>query len=344
MTTLRNAKLDATGWSTLVVVAAFAAFPAFANDYQTSILAKFLAFAIFALSLDLIWGYAGVVNFGHAIFFGLGAYGMGVTLRFIDMPGATYLAVLAAILVPMLCGIVLGYFLFYGRVGGVFFGVVTLALTGVVQSIIIVSIDLTGGMNGLYDYPIPLLGVPGLWEFEWFGADVPYYIALAGALGCWLLARWIVNSDLGRALRGIRENEDRVEFLGYNVPLLKLVIFAISCGMAGFSGALYVPVGFISPELAGLAMSASVLVWVAVGGRGTLVGALIGALVVNYLQTLLSDALVVLWLLIVGLFFILVVLFWPGGVVGAATSPWTRRRLAALLPLIRPKARSDAAH
>ncbi len=344
MTAFRSPKFSTRRWATLAVVAAFAVFPAFANDYETSILAKFIAFAIFALSLDLIWGYAGVVNFGHAIFFGLGAYGMGITLRFVDLPGATYLAVLAAILLPMLWGALLGYFLFFGRVSGVFFGVVTLALTGVVQSIIIVSIDITGGMNGLYDYPIPLLGIPGLWEVEWFGADVPYYVALVGALGCWWLARWIVNSDLGRALRGIRENEDRVEFLGYNVPLLKLVIFAISCGMAGFSGTLYVPVGFISPELTGLALSASVLVWVAVGGRGTLVGALIGALVVNYLQTLLSDAMVVLWLLIVGLFFILVVLFWPGGLVGAATSPWARRRLAIFRALIRSKGQSDAAH
>lgn len=304
-------------------------FPGMADDYQTSILAKFLAFGVFALSLDLIWGYAGIVNFGHAIFFGCGAYAMGITLRFLDIPGATYIAALAAILVPMVVGLVLGYFLFYGRVSGIFFGVVTLALTGAVQSLIIINIDLTGGLNGLYDYPIPVLGIPGIWEFEWFGANVPYYISLAGAAIAFWIARFIVTSDFGRIMRGIKENEDRVEFLGYNVPAIRLVIFVIACGMAGFSGALYVPVGFISPELAGLAMSTGVLVWVAVGGRGTLIGAFIGALLVNYLQTLLSDALVVLWLLIVGVFFILVVLFWPGGVMDLAKSPWVSRNLAA---------------
>ena len=306
-------------------------FPVFAGDYQTGILAKFLAFGVFALSLDLIWGYAGVVNFGHAIFFGLGAYAMGIVLKFLPVPGATYLAVLAAIGVPALIGMVLGYFLFYGRVSGVFFGVVTLALTGVARSLIIVGIGLTGGMNGLYGYPNPKLGLPGIWEVEWFGADVPYYVSLAGAVGCYLLARFIVRSDFGRAIRGIKENEDRVEYLGYDVRLIKLVVFMISCGMAGFSGALYVPVGFISPDLIGLGMSASVLVWVAVGGRGTLIGAFIGAIAVNYLQTLLSDALVVLWLLIVGVFFIAVVLFWPGGIVGLLRTGWVRRRFGRYL-------------
>ncbi len=315
----------------LLVLALLAVFPALASDYQTNLLSKFLAFAILALSLDLIWGYAGVVNFGHAIFFGLGAYAMGLVLKYVDLPGVTYLAILAAIAVPLLAGMILRLFLFYGRVSGVYFGVVTLALTGVVQQLIIVSTELTGGMNGLYGYAAPRIGIPGLWEVELFEANAAYYTTLLGAASCFWLARWLVRSDFGRVIQGIRENETRIEYLGYDVPLLKLVIFSISCAMAGFSGALYVPVGFISPDLVGLGMSAAVLVWVAVGGRGTLVGAILGALLVNYLQTLLSDALVVLWLLIVGVFFITVVLFWPGGIVGLLRSP----RLQARLPFLR---------
>lgn len=316
----------------IAILIFFIAFPAMVNDYQTGLLAKFLVFGILALSLDLIWGYAGIVNFGHAIFFGLGAYSMGIVLRFVDVPGVTYLAIIAAVLVPMLLSLVLGYFLFYGRVSGVFFGVVTLALTGVAHSIIVVNIDLTGGMNGLYGYQMPKLGIPGIWEFDLFGANIPYYSALIGALVCYAIARRIIRSDFGRIIKGIKENEERIEFLGYNVPLIKLMIFMISCSMAGFSGALYVPIGFISPDLVGILMSASVLVWVTVGGRGTLYGAFIGALVVGYLQTLLSDVYVVMWSLIVGLFFISVVLFWPGGLVGLASAG-----LAKWMPLKPPK-------
>lgn len=306
------------------------AFPALASDYQTGLLAKFLVFGIFALSLDLIWGHAGIVNFGHAIFFGSGAYAMGMILKFLDAPGATYLAALGGVLAPALLGLALGYFLFFGRVSGVFFGVVTLALTGAAHSLIIVNIDYTGGMNGLYGYGTPRLGIPGLWELDWYDANVSYYTAAIGAVASYLVARWVVRSDFGRAIRAIRENEERAEFLGYNVPLLKLIVFTIACAMAGFSGVLYVPVGFISPDLIGIMMSASVLVWVAVGGRGTLIGAFVGALVVNYLQTVLSDVLVVLWLLLVGLFFMLVVLFWPGGIVGLLRVAWLRNRLRAL--------------
>jgi urea transport system permease protein len=315
----------------VAVVAVFLiVFPIFVGDYQTSLLAKFLVFGIFAVSLDLIWGYGGIVNFGHAIFFGSGAYAMGMILKFVEIPGATYLAVLGGVLGPALLGLAMGYLLFYGRVSGVFFGVVTLALTGAAHSLIIANIDYTGGMNGLYGYQPPRLGIPGLWEIDWYDPAVSYYTAVAGAVASYLFARWLVVSDFGRAVRAIRENEERAEFLGYNVPLLKLIIFTIACAMAGFSGVLYVPIGFISPDLIGIMMSASVLVWVAVGGRGTLIGAFVGALVVNYLQTLLSDAFVVLWLLLVGLFFILVVLFWPGGVIGLLRTDWLRDRLRAL--------------
>ncbi len=300
-------------------------FPLIFSEYDTSILAKFIVFGIFALSLDLIWGYSGIVNFGHAIFFGGGAYVMGAVLKALTIPGATYVAILAAIVLPMLLSAFLGYFLFYGRVSGVFFGVVTLALTGVVQSIVIVSASITGGMNGLFDFPSPRLSFPGLPAIDLSHPRAAYYVAVAAAVACFFFARSIVRSDFGRVLRCIQENEERVEFLGYNVPLIKLAIFTISCGMAGLAGALYVPVGFISPDLVSIERSAAVLIWVAVGGRGTLAGAFIGALFVNYLQTLLSDQFVVLWLLFIGMLAILVVLFWPDGIVGLVARKDTHR-------------------
>lgn len=316
-------------WLLAGLLAALCVFPQLASDYQTSLLAKFIVFGIFALSLDLIWGYSGIVNFGHAIFFGVGAYAMGIALKYLPYPGATYLAVLFAIVVPMGIGILLGYFLFYGRVGGVFFGVVTLALTGVVQSIVIVSSGLTGGMNGLFDFPPPKLGIPGVVEFDLFSPTVAYYTVVAAAIGCYLLCRAIVNSDFGRVIQAIREDEERVEYLGYNVPFLKTVIFAIACAIAGFSGALYVPLGFISPDLLGIERSAVVLVWVAVGGRGTLIGAFVGAITVNYLQTFLSDQFVTLWLLFIGVLAILVILVWPTGIVGFFKAPFARSFLSS---------------
>ena len=305
----------------VLVILFLALFPAFASDYQVGLLAKFLVFGIFALSLDIIWGYSGIVNFGHAIFFGAGAYAMGITLKFIAVPGVTYLAILLGIGFPALLALGMGYLLFYGRVSGVFFGVVTLALTGAAHSIIIVNSDFTGGMNGLYGFTTPSLGIPGVWEISWYDPLVAYYTAMVCSIACLAFSYWLVRSDFGRVLGAIRENEDRAAFLGYNIPKIKLIVFCISCAMAGLSGVLYVPIGFISTDLIGVMMSASVLVWVAVGGRGTLIGAFVGALLVNYLQTLLSDSFVVFWQLIVGVFFILVVLFWPGGMVGLIKSP-----------------------
>ena len=308
----------------LAIIIVLAAFPYFFSNYQTSLLAKFLVFGIFALSLDLIWGYSGVVNFGHAIFFGCGAYAAGITLKYTGFDGATYLAIAAGVVLPVLLAAFLGYMLFYGKVSGVFFGVVTLALTGAVQSIIIVNSDITGGLNGLYGYPTPTLGWPGLWSVSWYHPLAAYYTAAVGAVGCYLLSRWLVHSDFGRGIQAVRENEERAEFLGYDVPKMKLIIFTIACGMAGLSGVLYLPVGFVSPDLVAVTMSASVLVWVAVGGRGTLVGAFVGTLLVNYLQTVLSDNFVAYWLLIVGVFFILVVIFWPGGIVGLVRARFAR--------------------
>ena len=323
-----------------LLTVALLAFPSIASEYQISILAKFIVFGIFALSVNLIWGYGGIVSFGHAIFFGGGAYATGLMLRYVPVPGSTWLAIVVAILAMAALGMMISYFLFYGRVSGVFFGVVTLALTGVMQSIVIVGGSVTGGLNGLYDFPIPKIGIPELVEFDLFRPSVAYYAALAGAILSILAARFLIGSDFGRVVQAIREKEDRVEFLGYDVPFLKMVLFTVSCGMAGLAGALYVPVGFISPDLLGLERSAAVLVWVAVGGRGSIAGAFIGALVVNYLQTFLSDRFVTIWLLFVGVLSILVVLYWPRGIVGAL-SPEALRGIAAR---IRPPRGANAAH
>jgi urea ABC transporter permease protein UrtC len=311
------------------VLVAFAVFPIVAGDYQTQLMGKFLVFGVLALSLDLMWGYTGVINFSQATFFGIGAYGAALTMKHLAAtPGSSYLAVLIAIAAPMLLGAVMGYFLFYGRVSGVYFAIVTLAVGTIFYSLSIVLIDFTGGLNGLYGFPPLKLGIPGVWESALNLGNIylVYYVVLVVTVLVYVVTRSLVRSPFGRALRAVKSNEARTEFTGYDVAALKMITLAISGGIAGLAGAMYIPVGVVSPQLLGILFSTNVIVWVAVGGRGTLIGPLIGALVVGYLQTFLSETLVSVWLLIIGVFFVFVVLFWPDGIVGFA-----RQRVYPLL-------------
>ncbi len=303
-------------------------FPWLAGAYQVGLLAKFLVYGILALSLDLLWGYAGILNFAHAVFFGLGAYSLALTLQYWgDLPGATYLGMLLAIGLPSLLALGLGYAMFFRRVGGVYFAIVTFAVGAIFQSITIVWIEFTGGLNGLYGFPNPRLGLPNVWEVEVSGTFLPYYLIVTVLFLAYIFTRRLVNSPFGQTLRAVNNNENRVEFFGYNVPGIKLIVFIISGAVAGLSGALYVPVGFVSAEIMGILFSTAIIVWVAVGGRGTLYGAILGALIVNYLQAFMSDVLVFYWLLIIGIFFIIVVSFFPDGLVGLAQRLLKRLRI-----------------
>lgn len=301
----------------LLLLVIFLILPAFLSGFQTELIAKFLVFAMVGISYDLIWGFAGISNFGHAVFFGLGAYSFGLTLKYIHIPGATYLAFAAAILVPLLFGIFLSVFLHHGKVSGAFFAVVTMCLCVAFESIASAWTDVTGGMNGLYGFDTPVLGIPNLFEIELLGFTVPYYcilITLAIVLGIlWTIMK---RRNFGKVIAALKNDENRLAFLGYNVNLLKTVIFGISCAIAGLAGALYAPVSTISPSVLGMNMSIQILVWVAVGGRGSLWGPIIGALLVSTMEQLLSGVLLDFWLLIIGIFFILVVMFWPDGFAG----------------------------
>jgi len=303
---------------TIVVLVAFGLFPLVFGEYQGELMAKFLVFGILALSLDLIWGYTGVINFSQATFFGLGAYGAALTLKHLTVPGATYLAILIAVCLPMFLAVVMGYLLIYGKVGGVYFAIVTVAVGTIFYSLSIVWISFTGGLNGFYGFPPLKLGIPSVFELTLGKANVLnyYYVILVASACVYLLARRVIRSPFGRALQAVRANASRAEFVGYDVAGMKVIALTLSAGIAGLSGVLYLPVGVVSPEILGLLFSTNVLVWVAVGGRGTLIGPFVGALVVGYLQTFLSDVLVSVWLLIVGVFFVFVVLFWPDGIVG----------------------------
>ncbi len=312
----------------LVILAGMALFPLLGHDYDTVLVSRILCYSILALSLDLLWGHTGLLSFGHGAFFGLGAYALGLTLKFLDLPGATYVGILFGIIGPMLLAALMGYFLFYGRVSGIYFGIITLAFTTICMSIAIRTFHLTGGLNGLYGtFLRPKFGIPGVWEYQ---RDLVtnmanYYTALVGFCIAFVLFRYIVRSPFGKILRALKSNEERLEFLGYNVANLKIVIFVIACGMAGFAGCMSVPIQFIAPTVFGVLFSVSIIIWVAVGGRGVLLGPIIGAFVVNYMETWLSTQFEHLWVLIMGLFFIFIIVFEPDGIMGLYRK-WSKKK------------------
>jgi len=298
-----------------LVFAALCVFPLAAGEYQSGLLARYLVFGLFAMSFDLLWGYAGIMNFGHAAFFGLGAYSVGLVLKHFPFVGASLLAAISSAVVPLAFALIFGYFLFYGRVAGVYFAIVSMALSLMMQTLAI-ALDFTGGLNGLRGFPPLTLGIPGTFALPITGDLAPYYLTVVVCALLLLLSLKIVNSSFGRTIEAIRDNPDRTESLGYDIAGIQLTIFTISCTMAGIAGALYVPIGHISPEILGLLFSTNALVWVSIGGRGTLVGGFVGALVVSYLQYFLGAWLQNLWYIIIGVFFILVVLFRGGGIMG----------------------------
>jgi len=290
--------------------------PLVAGKYYTELVSQALIFGIFALSLDLVWGYSGVLNFGQAAYFGLGGYLVALTAREVSAISSAYLGYVLAVGVPVALAAALGYFLFYSHVTGVYFSIITLVVTMIFQ-LIVSDWYWLGGMNGILGVPGFALTVwPGL-AYEFDSEIKVYYLVIALSCLCYLLCRYLVRSPFGLVMAAIKDNPERTEFFGYDTAYLTTIMFMISAGLAGLSGALYAHFsGFVSPPLFGLNFSTDVIVWVAVGGRGTLVGAFVGALLVNLLKAIISDYLEVLWLLIVGGFFIVTVFFFPDGIVG----------------------------
>jgi urea transport system permease protein len=326
--------------------------PLHVSNFTLNLLGKFLAYAILALGLDLLWGYAGVLSLGHGLFFGLGAYAMGMHLmleigtkgvyqsalpdfmvwnRLTELPlfwrpfhSATFTLV-AIVLVPALVALGFGALVFRSRIRGVYFSIVTQALALCAWLVFNRNEVNLGGTNGLADFKTIFgwpLGAPGTQR----GLFVTTVLCLAGG---YALCRWITGSRAGRVLIAIRDSETRVLFSGYSPARFKLFVFAVSGALAGVAGALYVPqVGIITPAKIGVLPSLEMVVWVAAGGRGTLVGAVAGAVGVNWLQSWLTTRFPDLWLLVLGTLFIGVVLFFPDGLFVTAgrlvARAWTR--------------------
>ncbi len=308
----------------LAVLGILILFPFTGYDYLTSQLTQFIVYGIFAMSLSLLWGYAGILCFGHAVFFGMGAYVMALVTKGM-IPGlagpltATWVGILLALIVVAIFSAVLGYFLFYGRLSGPYLGIVTLAIS-VIAERVAVNWYYIGGFNGLVN--IPPLSFAG-WEIR--GLNLLFYFILAVALGIYLFCDRILRSPFGTILAAIRDNEMRAEFFGYNSARYKIVVFTIGASVAGLAGAFFATVTeFVSPTMLGFAFSTEVLIWVALGGKGILLAAFLGAVIVRILESFLSDLLTYYWIMILGLFFVVSVMFFPRGIFGNLLSE--RRR------------------
>lgn len=325
------------------------------SDFTLNLFGKFLAYAILALGLDLIWGYTGILSMGHGVFFGLGAYCMGMYLtleiggegvyqsklpdfmvwnRVKELPlfwkpfHSFFFTTLAVALVPGMLAAVFGFLAFRTRVRGVYFAIITQALALSAWLVFNRNEINLGGTNGLTNFK-KILGFTLTEASTQRGLYVVTALALCGA---YLLCRWVVKSRAGKILLAIRDAENRVLYSGYTPANYKVFVFTVSAMLAGVAGALYVPqVGIITPGRIGVLPSIEMVIWVAVGGRGSLIGAVIGAVGVNWARSYLTSSYPDYWLYFLGGIFILVVQFFPDGILGVARDAprklekWIRR-------------------
>lgn len=299
-----------------VVFILLALLPSVISGYVVYILPQYLLYGALAMSLSLLWGFGGILSFGQAAFFALGAYAMGLAQQW-DLPvNPAYVALPIALGVGAALAAIVGYFLFSAGVRDVYFVLVTLALSIMTEQITISQSDITGGYNGMF---VPRMSLSLGGASLDLSADLPiYYTILPVVVALYVLLRVITASRFGKVLAGIRENEDRVLSLGFRTPLYKTALFALSGAVAGLAGALYgTHASFVSPSLAGVLFSTQVVVWVAIGGRESLLGALLGAVGVAALSNYLTAITPEYWQLVVGIVFVVVIMAFRGGVAGA---------------------------
>ncbi len=352
--------LAAIGIVLVIVLPALNTLPAdhalHVSNYTLNLLGKFLCYAIVAIGIDLIWGFTGVLSLGQGVFFALGGYCMGMYLMLGIGKQGSYaselpdfmvflnwdhlpwywppfksfaFAAAAALWVPMLVAGIFGFLAFRSRIKGVYFSIITQALTVALCLLFFRNNVGLGGNNGLTDFKT-ILG----YDLQ---TDVVkralYIITAASLVGSYLVGRLLVKSKLGKILVAIRDSEARVRFCGYSTVAYKVFIFVVAAGMAGLAGALYVPqVGIINPSELEAAKSIEMVIWVAVGGRGTLIGAPLGALAVNGAKSYLTTNFADYWLYFLGGIFFCVVMFFPDGLLGLPArfrhwGRWIKNRL-----------------
>ena len=306
------------------------------TDFRLSLLGRFLALSIAALGIDLIWGYTGLLSLGHGVFFALGGYLLAMYLKlqmppdassqlpeFMNLYGVTELpafwqpfhnfgfTILAIVLIPTIVGGLLGYLVFRNRIRGVYFSILTQAATIVFFNFFNGQQKLFNGTNGLTDFKTILGADVDAYQFTF------YILTIITLVLAYALCRWLTSGRFGNLLVAIRDDENRLRFSGYNPTGFKVVVFAVSAALAGIGGAFYtIQTGRVSPQLMDIGFSIEMVIWVAAGGRATLVGAILGTLLVNFAKSILSEQFPEVWLFFQGALFLLVVTVLPDGIVG----------------------------
>lgn len=318
-----------------IVVLIVAILPLFLSPFRVTLVGKYITYAIVAMALDLIWGYTGILSLGHGVFFGLGGYAFGMYLKlvasngnlpdFMSWSGRTTLpwfwelyksapsAIFMVIFVPTALAAILGFLTFTNRIKGVYFSILSQALALVFVTLFVGLQQYTGGTNGLTDFS-KLFGMTlaaKSTKYIW------YYVALVFMILTYVLFSGILKSKCGRVLVAIRDGENRARFSGYYVAQYKTFVYSLSALVCGIAGALFVPFsGIISPSEMSISNSIDMAIWVAVGGRGTLIGAVVGAFLVNLCKTLVSESFPQIWSYFIGLLFVVVVMILPRGLTG----------------------------
>jgi urea transport system permease protein len=348
MTTIRldSRRLELIGFA-LVAVLILLILPLALDVFRLNLFGKYLTYAFVAIGLVICWGHTGILSLGQGLFFGLGGYCMAAFLKleassvantkiqstpgipdFMDWNQLTELpffwvpfkylpfALIAVIAVPTILAFILGAALFKRRVGGVYFAIITQALAAVMTILIVGQQGYTGGINGITDLRT-LLG----WDIRTDSAKyILYFVCCVLLLLTMFVARFVLASKLGRILVAVRDKEDRVRFSGYDVANYKIFVFCLASAMAGIGGALFtLQVGFMSPSFVGIVPSIELVIFCAVGGRQSIVGAVAGTLLVNWAKTIFSEASPELWLFAMGGLFIAVVVAFPRGIAGLVT-------------------------
>ena len=335
----------------VLIVAASLILPAVLPPFRLNLLGRFLSLGIVALGVDLIWGYTGLLSLGQGIFFALGGYAIGMHLslnslepgqlpEFFGLYGVKELpafwqpfaspvfTLIALWTIPALVAGLLGYLVFRNRIKGVYFSILTQAALLVFFNFFNGQQRLINGTNGLKTYTARLFG-------ELVGSDAMqrnlFWLTVLLVVAAWLLCRWLTRGRFGDALVAIRDDEPRMRFTGYNPTAYKTLVFTVAGALAGISGALYtVQSGIVSPQYMAVPFSIEMVIWVAVGGRGTLIGAVLGAVLINYAKSLISEQLPETWLFVQGALFLLVVTGLPDGLVGW----WRQGGLQQLLAML----------
>ena len=370
-----TAWINSKGLSSVLILAVvlLVLFPLAFDIFRLNLVGKYLTYAFVALGLVMLWGYGGVLSLGQGVFFGLGGYAMAMFLKleasdpestkiqstpgipdFMDWNQLTELplwwqpfehlpfAIIAVVAIPTLLAFIIGYAMFKRRVGGVYFAIITQAVALILTVLIIGQQGYTGGVNGMTDLKT-LLG----WDIRTDSAKyILYYVCALLLLGSIALCLWVQKSKLGTLLLAMRDKEDRVRFSGYDVAMFKVFVFCLAAALSGIGGALFtLQVGFMSPSFVGIVPSIEMVIYAAVGGRMSLVGAVYGALLVNFGKTYFSESFPDLWLFLMAGLFIGVTMAFPDGLAGVwekKVKPWWARKQTERLA-IRAAVARDAA-